>query len=160
MKTEYIVIGGGLLLLVAWNSMFKIRLINKLASFIPGVELFDPHPYWDEKRYSWGYGTAAPGSTGTITREQAFADMITYLLADYVKLSGRISRVLTVNQWVALLSFSYNLGVGNAYNLVSLINSGDDNALAAKWAKYVYASGVINNNLVQRRQKEINLWNS
>ena len=146
--------------MVAWNSMFKIRLINKLASFIPSVEGFRSTPYWDEKRYSWGYGTAAPGATGTITREQAFADMLTYLLADYVKLSGRISRTLTVSQWVALLSFSYNLGVGAAYNLVPLINLDDDNALIDKWAKYVYAGGVINDDLIARRQKEINLWNS
>ena len=160
MRTEYIVIGGGLLLLVAWNSMFKIRLINKLASFIPSVEGFIPHPKWDVNRYSWGYGTAAPGATGTITREQAFADMLTYLLADYVKLSGRISRTLTVNEWVALLSFSYNLGVGDAYNLVPLINAGDNAALFAKWAKYVYAGGVVVPDLVERRQKEITLFNS
>jgi lysozyme len=160
LKLEYIVIGGGLLFLVAWNSMFKILLINKLASFIPSVEGFIPHPKWDYKQYSWGYGTAAPGSTGTITREQAFADMLTYLLADYAKLSSRISRTLTVSQWVALLSFSYNLGVGDAYNLVPLINSGDDTALATKWNKYIYAGGVVNSDLVERRQKEINLWNS
>ena len=140
--------------------MFKIRLINRLASFIPSVEGFLPHPKWDYKQYSWGYGTAAPGATGTITREQAFADMLTYLLADYARLSSRITRVLTVNQWVALLSFSYNLGVGDAYNLVPLINAGDDNALAIKWGKYIYAGGVVNDDLVVRRQKEINLWNS
>ena len=140
--------------------MFKIRLINKLASFISSVEGFWPTPYWDVTRYSWGYGTAAPGSTGTITREQAFADMLTYLMADYVKLSGRVTRTLTINQWVALLSFSYNLGVGNAYNLVPVINTGDDTALATKWSEYVYADGVINDKLVERRRKEINLWNS
>lgn len=140
--------------------MFKIRLINKLASFIPSVEGFRSSPYWDVTRYSWGYGTAAPGSTGTITREQAFADMLTHLLADYVKLSGRITRTLSINQWVALLSFSYNLGVGNAYNLVPLINTGGDNALIAKWMQYVYAGGVVNPDLTERRQKEINLWNS
>jgi len=135
-------------------------LINKLASFIPSVEGFRSTPYWDVTRYSWGYGTAAPGATGTITREQAFADMLTYLLADYVKLSARVTRTLTVSQWVALLSFSYNTGVGNAYNLVPLINLDDDNALIDKWAKYVYAGGVINDDLITRRRKEINLWNS
>lgn len=138
--------------------MFKIRLINKLASFIPSVEGFRSTPYWDVTRYSWGYGTAAPGSTGTITREQAFADMLTHLLADYVKLSARITRVLTVNQWAALLSFSYNLGEGNAYNLVPLINAGDNTALKIKWAKYVYAGGVVNPDLVERRGKEWDLW--
>lgn len=86
--------------------------------------------------------------------------MLTYLLADYAKLSTMISRTLTVNQWVALLSFSYNLGVGNAYNLVPLINDGNDAALQTKWALYVNAGGVVNPDLVARRQKEITLWNS
>lgn len=140
--------------------MFKVRLINGLASFIPSVEGFRAHPYWDIARYSWGYGTAAPGADGTITRDQAFADMLTHLLADYVTLSNKITRVLTVKQWVALLSFSYNLGIGNALNLVPVINSGDDTALSSKWAKYVYAGGVVNQDLVERRQNEINLWNS
>ncbi len=140
--------------------MFKVRLLNKLATFIPSVEGFRSTPYWDKKRYSWGYGTAAPGSTGTITREQAFADMVAHLMADYVSLSGRVARVLTVNQWVALLSFSYNAGIGSAYNLVPLINAGDDQALGLKWRKYVYAGGVVNDDLVERREKEITLWYS
>ncbi len=132
--------------------------MDKLASFIPSVEGFEPHPYWDESRYSWGYGTAAPGQYGTITREQAFADMTAYLLNDYNTLSKRITRSLSVNQWTALLSFSYNEGVGRAYNLVDLINSGDDTALGKKWMQYVYAGGVVNDNLVKRRPKEWALW--
>lgn len=139
---------------------FKSRLIDGLARFIPAVEGFSSTPYWDEKRYSWGYGTAAPGSTGTITRDQAFRDMLTYLLNDYSLLSTRITRSLTVSQWVALLSFSYNEGVGGAYNLVPLINSGDDGALATKWRKYIYSGGVVNDDLVERREKELSLWNS
>jgi GH24 family phage-related lysozyme (muramidase) len=65
-----------------------------------------------------------------------------------------------VPQWAALLSFSYNEGIGRAYNLLDNINSGDDNALAAQMRKYIYAGGVVNDNLVERREKEINLWNS
>jgi lysozyme len=149
---------GSVVLLIAWSATFKSRLLNKLASFIPGVESFEPHPYWDVKRYSWGYGTAAPGSTGTITREQAFIDMISHLMADYATLANKLTRTLNVNQWVALLSFSYNLGIGNALNLVPVINSGDDNALRTKWVKYVYADGVVNQNLVERRDKELGLW--
>lgn len=142
------------------GSSFKARLINTLASFIPSVEGFRSTPYWDVKRYSWGYGTAAPGPSGTITREQAFADMISHLLNDYQILSNKITRDLTVKQWAALLSFSYNLGIGNALQLVPVINSGSDSQLADKWNRYIYADGVINQDLVERRQKELILWNS
>lgn len=138
--------------------MFKTRLINKLAYFIPLVEGFRSTPYWDVKRYSWGYGTAAPGPTGTITREKAFAEMLTHLLYDYDLLKAKITRQLSVSQWAAYLSFSYNAGVGNAYNLVPNINSGNDTALAAQWRKYIYAGGVVNDDLVERREKELRLW--
>lgn len=159
LKIEHIAIGAGLLI-VGLFMTFKTRLINKLATFIPSVEGFRSTPYWDVSRYSWGYGTAAPGATGTITREQAFADMLSYLLADYATLSNKITRTLTVNQWAALLSFSYNLGIGDALKLVPVINSGDDKALGDKWSKYVYAGGSINQDLVNRRNKELILWNS
>lgn len=139
---------------------FKRRLLNRLASFIPTVELFDAHPYWDVSRYSWGYGTAAPGATGTISRDQAFHDMIDHLLEDYRYLSPMITRTLSVNQWAAYLSFSYNEGPGKADNLVSLINAGDDQALGRKWREYIYAGGKVSNNLVERRGKEWDLWNS
>lgn len=86
--------------------------------------------------------------------------MIAYLMADYTTLSKRITRRLTVNQWAAYLSFSYNLGIGNALNLVTLINTGDFAALGVKWNQYVYADGVVNQTLVSRRRKEWALWNS
>ena len=139
---------------------FRTRLLDKLSQFIPSVESFEPHPYWDVSRYSWGYGTAAPGATGAITRAKAFADMIAYLLADYSTLSKRITRKLTVNQWVAFLSFSYNLGIGNAFDLVPLINACDFANLGVQWQRYVHADGQVNQNLVNRRQREWWLWNS
>jgi len=156
-KTEYLILAG-VAALVLFGASFKDRLLNKLASFIPSVEGFRSTPYWDVNRYSWGYGTAAPGPNGTITRDQAFADMVAHLLSDYATLSNKITRKLTVSQWTALLSFSYNTGIGNALNLVPVINSGDDQALNTKWNKYVYADGVVNQNLVERRQKEYTLW--
>lgn len=159
-KTEHIILAGGVALLAFLSTNFKERLLDKLAKFIPMVEGFRAHPYWDVTRYSWGYGTAAPGPNGIISRDQAFSDMIAHLLADYSTLAKRITRTLTVNQWAALLSFSYNLGIGNALNLVANINSGNDHALGVQWNKYIYAGGAVNEDLVERRGKEWSLWNS
>lgn len=157
-KPVHIAIGAGALLLLGGLFSFRERLINRLASFIPSVEGFSATPYWDVQRYSWGYGTAAPGASGTITREQAFSDMLTYLLTDYATLSGKVTRALSVNQWVALLSFSYNLGIGNALKLVPVINYGNDTALESEWLRYVYAGGKVSQDLVKRRKKEFSLW--
>lgn len=145
-------------MLAAYYAMFKTRLINRLAEFIPSVEGFRAHPYWDVSRYSWGYGTAAPGSTGTITREQAFADMVSHFLNDYAILKDQVTRQLTINQWTAFLSFSYNEGVGRADNLIDNINSHNDQALATQWRKYNIAGGQVSQVLIDRREKELALW--
>lgn len=156
------IIGGGALvaLVVLWSGSFKTRLLNKLATFIEQVETFSAKAYWDVSRYSWGYGTAAPSATAVTTRANAFNEMVDYLMGDYDTLKDQVTRSLSVNKWVALLSFSYNLGVGDAENLVPLINAGDDVALKAKWLKYIYAGGVVNSNLVTRRNLEWDLWES
>lgn len=150
-------IGGVLLALTVRN--LRSRIVTILSSFVPTVEGFRSTPYWDEQRYSWGYGTAAPGSTGTITREQAFADMLSHLMADYEKLLPRITANLNAYQWAALLSFAYNVGVGSAYNLVPEINAGDSSGLERNWKQYVYSGGEYNPDLVDRRIKEWQLWN-
>lgn len=157
LETKHIAIGG-LIIAVAWFAMFKTRLINKLASFIPSVEGFRSTPYWDVSRYSWGYGTKAPGSTGTITRDQAFTDMVTYLLSDYEILKKHVTRSLNANQWAALLSFSYNLGYDDAIDIAPYINAGDDTVLTTQWMRYVHAGGEVNQELEKRRTKELALW--
>ncbi len=140
------------------DASFTDQLTKVLSTFIPSVEGFRSKPYWDSKRYSWGYGTQAPGPDGTITREQAFSDMLSHLMRDYKTLSARITRPLTVNQWAALLSFSYNEGPGNAFNLVPEINDGYPQPLIDNWRLYIYSDGKVNPNLVERREKEIQLW--
>jgi len=159
-KPLHIALAGIGLAFLWYAGSFTDRLVAKLAQFIPSVEGFRSTPYWDETRYSWGYGTAAPGPNGTISREQAFADMVAYLLHDYSLLSAKITRHLNVNQWAALLSFAYNLGAGSggAADLVPYINQEDDTGLSEHWMHYVHAGGVVDQNLVDRRQKELNLW--
>lgn len=155
----FIVFAASAALLALTVSNLKSRIIHILSSFIPTVEGFRSTPYWDEKRYSWGYGTAAPGPNGTITREQAYAEMLSHLMGDYEKLLARITASLNAYQWAALLSFSYNVGLGNAYNLVEEINAGDMAALERNWKQYVYSGDEYNPDLVQRRIKEWELWN-
>lgn len=157
LKTEHIAIGG-LAIALVWFMTFKSRLIAKLSTFIPSVEGFIPVSKWDYKQYSWGYGTAAPGPGLPITREKAFSEMLVHLLRDYEILKKRVTRPLSIGQWAAYLSFSYNEGIGNAYNLLVNINSGNDTALATQWRKYNKAGGVVKSYLVDRREEELNLW--
>lgn len=121
-------------------------------------EGFRSSPYWDVNRYSWGFGTRAPGSTGTITREQALADAFQYAENDRIQLEAKIKTVLSPHQWAALLSFSYNTGIGNAVKLLTNINSENYSALRNQWLSYYYADGVPNSTLKARRQAEWNLF--
>lgn len=133
-------------------------IVGILKYFLPSVEGFSDTPYWDVSRYSWGYGTQAPGSTGEISRDQAMEDMLKHVFADYNLLLPQIHRTLNPNQWAALLSFSYNEGAGNAQKLIPDIDSYDDQKLGAHWRLYVYADHVVNEDLVDRRQREWELF--
>lgn len=134
-----------------------------LSWLIPEFESFSASPYWDVSRYSWGYGTAAPGSTGTITKAEAFQEMLDHFNADYNTLAPQISRVLAPYQWAALLSFSYNEGSGYADNLIPNINSGSDNDLRNQWMLYNKVRDANNNlvysqTLADRRAREWEIW--
>jgi len=157
MKTENWVLAGlgvlAVILLAGQASIFKLA-----ANLVIRFEGFRSKPYWDVNRYSWGYGTRAPGPEGTISKAKAFADLMETLVTDYNYLEPMISRKLRPAQWAALLSFSYNTGKGNADNLINNINSGNDTILGIQWNKYIYADGVVNDTLIDRRAQEWQTW--
>lgn len=161
-ETWYIIGLVGLAVVI----MIRKNWLSLAAVVTASFESFSSVPYWDVSRWSWGFGTRVPGSvddrtvrpSGTISRAQALADMKRHITNDYNALAPRVTRPLKVNQWAAYLSFSYNEGTGNADNLLTNINSGDDQALEIQWKKYVYADGVVNSDLVDRRAREWLLW--
>jgi GH24 family phage-related lysozyme (muramidase) len=127
LKAKYkkqLLIGGGILLLLLLSKKAKAPMLtlleNKIKEFLPPLESFRATPYWDNKQWSWGFGTRVPGSVNdpnvrpnkTITREQAEKDMLAHAENDYLYLERLINVALTVNQWTAYLSFAYNLGPG------------------------------------------------
>jgi GH24 family phage-related lysozyme (muramidase) len=156
------VIGAAVLLalMLIPGNVFGASLMTDTANFIIGFEGFVDHPYLDAGVYSWGYGTRAPGATGTIDRETAMTALLEHVQIDYDYLRPLVIRTLTQNQWTALLDFSYNEGSGNADNLIDDINNGNDDILETHWKKYIYASGSINDDLVNRRNAEWQLWQS
>jgi len=160
-----LVVGGALALLFL-SSFSKAKFIvsnyadvaRAAADTIINFEGFRANPYWDVSRYSWGYGTPAPGRYGTITRDQAFIELESFNVANFNYLFDLVTRPLTVNQWAALLSFAYNLGPGNADNLIQNINSGNDTALGEQWNSYINSGGAPNPALIERRAAEFAQW--
>lgn len=161
MRTEIKVIAGAGLLI--WLLSAGKSFMGILKSFIPSVEGFTASPIWDYKQWSWGYGTAAgfdPNKkpSGTITREKAWSDAEKVIDSNYQVLKALVKKNLNGHQWAALLSFAYNAGVGNAKNIVETINAGTTQEVITRIKKYVYAGGVYNQGLANRREKEALLY--
>lgn len=161
----WILAGSALVVLLllnmkAWESI--------LTTFMPQWEDFRSKPYWDYKQWSWGYGTKVPGSStdpyknpgGTITRAEALQAALRHVNSDYLYLKGLVRIPLKNNQWAALLSFSYNLGEGNADNLIANINGNNLSALEKQWKSYIYAGNLPNDDLIARRNAEWNLYSA
>lgn len=167
-KKILLVVGAVVLLLLAPGIIQSATMTNAndiltaSAQLIPQFEGFRATPYWDVSRYSWGYGTRAPGPDGTITREQAAEDLKMHVENDLNTLYPRITRPLLINQWAALMSFAYEEGTGNpgAGALVNDINADNDAVLETHWKKYIYADGVVDPNIVARRNREWEIWTS
>lgn len=156
---KYLLYGGLTLLFVLLPKLMGRPAWYTITDWlIPEFEGFLPSPKWDNRQYTWGYGTRAPGPSGTITKSKALSDMRAYLLNDYNYFAPLIARPLSAHQWAAFLSFSYNLGRENADNLLDNINSYNDAALADQWGKYVYSGGARNSDLVSRRGTEWQIW--
>ena len=104
----------------------------------------------------------------TITREEA----IEFLKEDVSTVMNQIlsvlegdGSILTTNQFFALTSFVYNVGIGNfkKSTLLKMINSGhkDDLELIHKqFSRWVYANKKVLPGLVKRREAEFDLYST
>lgn len=112
-----------------------------------------------------GYGTTRINGKaiklGTkISREQAEA----YLKADLEIFANRVAALikveLTNNQFGALVSFAYNIGL-DAFaksTLLRLLNAGDYKSVPAQLRRWNKNDGKVMQGLINRREKEIELW--
>ena len=131
--------------------------INLIKSF-EGCEL---QAYQDAVGvWTIGYGhTGGVTSSQKITQAQA-DDLLKKDLQRFVDgLNALLKVSVNQNQFDALVSFSFNLGLGNADDLTSLINKGDFKGAADLFPKYCHAGGQVLQGLVTRRKAEQALFN-
>ncbi|WP_121616629.1 LysM peptidoglycan-binding domain-containing protein [Virgibacillus halodenitrificans] len=99
-----------------------------------------------------------PGQT--ITKAQAE----TILKADLITFENAVNSYVTYsinqNQFDALVSFSFNVGIGalRTSTLLSKLNAGDIQGAANEFGRWVYDNGVKLNGLVRRRKAEKELF--
>lgn len=104
-----------------------------------------------------GYGhTATARRKQKITREQAYMLLIEDLAAREPLVSRALSRPPAQNQFDAMMSLAFNIGV-NAFTkstLLNRFNAGDTAAAANQFLRWVYAGGRKVPGLTRRRRAE------
>lgn len=134
-----------------------------LYAFLKTYEKFRPTAYAatpDERRrgiWTIGYGHTSGVKEGdTCTMDQAQ----TYLAADVsvavAAINKLVTRKLTQNQFDALCSLCFNIGVANfaGSGLLKFVNAGNDHVAAADFDNWDKGGGVEMDGLLARRVAE------
>lgn len=101
-------------------------------------------------------GTAVTMNDPPISKADAYSFLQNHLLMDCKVVSDVVKVPVNDNQFAALVSFTYNLGVGalTSSTLLKKLNSGDVKGAADQFLKWNHAGGVIVLGLTRRRQAE------
>lgn len=146
-----------------------MKASNNAVKLIAQFEGFESKPYiCSGGVVTIGYGTTIYPSgvnvnmnDSAITKQQAEE----YLLNDINKFSNGVNLLvrsnINQNQFDALVSFAYNVGLGNLSNstLLKLINVDPNNSLIKnEFIKWNKAKGKVLAGLTRRRNAEANLY--
>jgi lysozyme len=108
-----------------------------------------------------GFGSTLGVTPGmTITEQQAEAMLSEALVGVSAAISGIVTYPASQNEFDALVSFTYNLGVGalRSSTLLRLLNMGDVKGAAHEFPKCCHAGGKVEPGLVARRAAEMALF--
>jgi lysozyme len=97
---------------------------------------------------------------GGLTEQQALDLLAQELTVFEEAVSKAVTVPLTQNQFDALVSFSYNVGLNAFKNstLLKLLNQGKYAEVPAQLRRWIYAGGKKCKGLVNRREKEVEMW--
>ena len=141
--------------------------VTKAISILKEFEGCKLKAYQDQKGvWTIGYGSTGLGIGRDVvwTQEQADKMLTDHVEAIYGILRRIIMPALSEQQWAALISMAYNIGVTalSCSTLIRLINERDFKEAAdefPKWDKITVAGKVIvNQGLLNRRMKERELF--
>lgn len=123
----------------------------------------DPATGADPWTIGWG-STGSDVKPGIVWTQQQCDDR---LQKDLTSFSAKVSSALggaatTQHQFDALVSFAYNVGVGNlnSSTLLKMHKAGDYAGAAAQFARWNKAAGKVMNGLTKRRAAEAALYAS
>jgi len=113
----------------------------------------------------WGltfYPDGTKVKQGDVITQERADELFDYILEDFInKVRPLIKKDLTENNFSALVSFAYNVGVGNLKNstLLKKVNTNpSDETIRAEFMKWVRAGGKELAGLKRRRKAEADLY--
>lgn len=142
------------------TSVNGLNLIKKFEGFYPKAYLCPA------KVPTIGYGTIRYFNGNkvkigdVITEEQATIELSEYIKKDEAVING-LGLNLNQNQFDALISFTYNLGMTNFLSstlLKKIRVSKNDPSIKNEFMKWVKAGGKTLNGLIRRREEEAKLY--
>lgn len=131
---------------------------NLIKSF-EGLRLKAYKVLESEKYYTIGYGHyGADVKKGMVITEQKANELFDKDIQKYVNAVNctRLAFTPNQNQFDALVSFCYNLGVGIMQDFIAMSSS----QVSEEMLLYVNSGGVRLEGLVKRRKKEVELFNT
>lgn len=120
-----------------------------------------PDPATGGEPYTVGYGCTLGVKKGDVITQE-MADLM--LLRDMKRFENGVNNLvkahITQNQFDALVSLSFNIGLGNLQNstLLKMINAGSADAAADQFLRWNRAAGKVMAGLTKRREAERKLY--
>jgi len=108
-----------------------------------------------------GYGRTRNVKEGDIVSEpQAERDLQEELIEFGEQVHRVVDSELTQQEFDALTSWTYNLGIGNLQSstLLKKLNAGDKDSVPSEMLRWNKAAGKVLAGLTKRRQAEADLW--
>lgn len=144
--------------------MAKLRISNEGLAFLRQWEGFRPTPYQCAAgQWTVGYGHVLRDGENYDTVSLSEAEAL--LRKDVAEVEAALSEALkgielSQWQWDALVSFTFNIGIGNfkKSTLLKKLKQGDFKAAADEFLRWTKAKGKTVRGLVRRRKAERKLF--
>jgi lysozyme len=141
--------------------------LNKTISVVQKFEGFSEKAYWDVDAYSIGYGThlitpdlVSAYRYAVISKEEA-QELLTEKIMDiHNTLLCFVNIPLNDNQYSALVSFTYNVGISGLIHskVLTYLNAGQYRLACKQLQKWIHVKHRINRMLIKRRRIESALF--
>lgn len=142
-----------------------MRVSETCIAFIKSMEGFAKYPVWDYAQYSVGYGCRCEKGEypNGITEAEADA-LLRKAISNFENGINNIGRQFTQNQFDALVSFSFNVGLGwtqnKSYRIYQLAHGTrfSDAEVIDIFKAWNKAGGQVLAGLTRRREAEARMW--